>query len=86
VITPEQHRPEVPPRSKQPVLLLAGEAYEFDIVLRFHLSGCNESGGLTMANWPTVGLTVMGHSFEQASEGTYRFHHAGRTPGCTKLD
>jgi hypothetical protein len=60
----------------------AGEAYEFDIVLRFHPSGCNESATPWIANWPTVGLTVMGRSFERASERTYRFHNAGRTPGC----
>jgi hypothetical protein len=67
-------------------LVRAGEAYEFDIVLRFHSSGCNASGGLTIANWPTVGLTVMGRTFERPSEDVYRFHRAGRTPGCTKLD
>jgi hypothetical protein len=67
-------------------LLRAGEADEFDIVLRFNPSGCNESATPWVANWPTVGLTVMGRSFEQASEGVYRFHRAGRTPGCTKLN
>jgi hypothetical protein len=65
-------------------LLRSGEAYEFVIVLRFNPSGCNEAGGLWVANWPTVGLIVMGRSFERASERTYRFDHAGRTPGCTK--
>jgi hypothetical protein len=64
-------------------LVRAGEAYEFDVVLRFNPSGCNQAGGLWVANWPTVGLTVMGRSFERASERTYRFDHAGSTPGCT---
>jgi hypothetical protein len=67
-------------------LLRAGEAYDFDIILRFNPSGCNESAGVWIANWPTVGLTVMSRSFERASERTYRFHHAGSTPGCRKSD
>jgi hypothetical protein len=59
-----------------------GETFEFEIELRFHPQGCNDSGTMTVANWPTVGIGVLGRSYERVSDMDFAFERTGPTPGC----
>jgi hypothetical protein len=63
-----------------------GQTYRFDVVVRFHPSGCNDSGRLWVTHWPKVQLTVLGLAHEQSADDTFSFHRSGPTPGCRNLE
>ena len=60
----------------------AGRSTSFEIALVFHPQGCNADGTLWHEGWPTVGVEVLGRSFERRGDKDFSFHHEGATPGC----
>lgn len=62
----------------------SGHSDRFVIVVRFHPSGCNDGGTLTIDGWPVVHLGALGLSHDRPASATFAFSRDGRTPGCAE--
>lgn len=60
----------------------AGGSTYLDIVVVFHPEGCNDSGTLSVPDWPTVRFETLRRTFEVTASEMFAFHRTGRTPGC----
>lgn len=65
--------------------LAPGGDYDFDVVVVFRPSGCNDSGTFTAYRWPKLELTALGRTHHIAADSDFRFHRDGATPGCSHL-
>jgi hypothetical protein len=60
----------------------SGHTDRFVLVMRFHPSGCNDSGPLTISGWPVAHLRVLGLSHDRPASDAFAFSREGSTPGC----